>query len=115
MADIIVEKNKNTLVGIGIFKGYWDNGYPIITDTNGIDCAYPSDLVVMYKNITIPEGVQQSRYCYTEEKGFYENPDYEEPEEPDPTNTFGIPDEVYHTIKEQAVVEVQEGVINGLL
>lgn len=115
MADIIVEKSKNALVGIGIFKGYLDNGYPIITDTDGIDCAYPSDLVVMYKNVVIPDGVQQSKYCYTEEKGFYENPEYEEPEAPDITNTYGISDETYYTIKNQAIAEVQKGVSDGTL
>lgn len=30
----------------------------------------------------VPEGVIPGKYCYTEEKGFYENPNWIEPEEP---------------------------------
>lgn len=58
---------------------------------------------------TPPEG-----WGYDEETGtFYPlNP---EPEpETDPTNTYGISDEIYHAIKEQTITEVLGGVENGI-
>lgn len=30
--------------------------------------------------VVIPEDIKPGKYCYTEEKGFYLNPDYDEPE-----------------------------------
>lgn len=109
---IVVNKEIPIVSAVGAFKEYWDNGYPILTDSNGNDCAYPDILFDFFDIESIPEDYAPSKYCYTEEKGFYLNPDYVEP---DPTNTFGISDDVYHAIKEQAVAEVQEGVKNGLL
>lgn len=109
---IVANKGTFEVIAIGTFKEYWDNGYPIITDLNGMDCAYPLDFYNFFDIDSIPEDYIPGKYCYTEEKGFYLNPDYVEP---DPTNTFGIPDDLYHSIKEQAIAEVQKGVSNGTL
>lgn len=82
MSRIVVDNTTKEIIGIGTFKGYWDNGYPIITDANGNDCAYVPHSVSLFEVDSIPESVEPFKYCYTEEKGFYENPEYEEPEEP---------------------------------
>ena len=34
---------------------------------------------VYHLEVEVPEGVEPNKYCYTEEKGFYLNPDYVEP------------------------------------
>lgn len=109
---VVTNKEIPTVVAVGTFKEYWDNGYPIITDLNGMDCAYPNDVHDFFDVGSIPEDYVSGKYCYTEEKGFYPNPDYVEP---DPTNTFGIPDDVYRAIKNQAIAEVQKGVSDGTL
>ena len=36
----------------------------------------------------IPENVIPGKYCYTEEKGFYENPNWVEPEVEDPIQEY---------------------------
>lgn len=102
---IVVTKDTLIVSAIGTFKEYWDNGYPIITDSNGNDCAYPDVLFDFFDVEAVPEDYVPNKYCYTEEKGFYLNPDYVEPEA---GNTFGIPDDVYRAIKNQAIQEVQD-------
>lgn len=99
---VIVEKDKNVCVNSGKTLKPWANGYPSI---DGI-LAYPSELYSSFSVETLPEG-EIKKYCYTEEMGFYENPNYVEP---DPTNTYGIPDEIFYAIKEQAIAEVQQEV-----
>jgi hypothetical protein len=41
------------------------------------DCVYPPSLdTTLFEVEVIPYGVEPVKYCYTEEKGFYENPNY---------------------------------------
>lgn len=107
---VITSTESAEVIAIGTLKEYWDNGYPIITDINGIDCAYPTCLTVMHDVDSIPEEVEPFKHCYTEADGFYLNPNYIEP---DTSNTFGVPDDVYRAIKEQAIAEVQQEVTNN--
>lgn len=92
---VIVEKDKNVCVNSGKTLKPWANGYPSI---DGI-LAYPSELYSSFSVETLPEG-EIKKYCYTEEMGFYENPNYVEP---DPTNTYGIPDEVLAQIRQDTL------------
>ena len=80
---IITDTETSILIAIGTFKEYWDNGYPIITDSNGNDCAYPTNDTTMYEVDSVPDGVEPGKYCYTSERGFFENPNYVEPSESD--------------------------------
>lgn len=42
----------------------------------------PNEKINVFEIEEIPEGVEKAKYCYTEEKGFYVNENYVEPEEP---------------------------------
>lgn len=102
---VITSTESAEVITIGTLKEYWDNGYPIITDMNGIDCAYPTGLTVMHDVGSIPEEVAPFKYCYTEADGFYKNPNYEEP-----NNDYGIPNDLYDTIRNEAVEQIQSEV-----
>lgn len=58
--EISYEENGNVLIGNNEAIGFWLVG--------GI-----------YDVAEIPEGVEEEKYCYTEEKGFYKNENYVEP------------------------------------
>ena len=104
---IITDKESSRVIAIGTFKEYWPNGYPIITDENGYDIAYPTDFTTMYSVDEVPAEVEPEKYCYTPADGFYPNPNYQEP------NEYGIPDELVTRIKNDAVTEIEEAVLNG--
>lgn len=93
--------------------GTWGNGYPVLIEEN---IAFPSGTVNIYQNIEVSDEVKSnpSKYCYTPEQGFYENPNYVEP---DPANTYNIPDELFNQIKadyrEQIAKEVSENGYNA--
>lgn len=114
MLDIITDKTSKVVLSIGLFQGFQqENGYPVMQKLDGTLAAYVLDQVDLYQGLSVPEQIQELKYCYTPLFGFYENLDYIEPEEPDSTNTYGIPDEMYYKIKEQAVQEVRQEVQNG--
>ncbi|MEG1036695.1 MAG: hypothetical protein RSN61_21415 [Chryseobacterium sp.] len=47
---------------------------------NGVDVqGYFMNFFDMYENIEIEKGIEPYKYCYTTEKGFYPNPDWQEP------------------------------------
>lgn len=104
---IITSKSKNILLMTGERLDYMDNGYPRIIDH---DTAFRVEDVNVIELSTVPPEAEPYKYCYTKEKGFYSNPDYREP---DQSNTYGISDDVYRAIKEQAISEVQKGATNG--
>lgn len=106
----VIMNETNAVIEIGEIIDYWDNGYPIVKNSAGSECAFPPDNLTFAEIDSIPEDFQPIKYCYTEEKGFYKNPNWVEP---DATNIFGISDEVYRAIKEQAVQEVRQEVQNG--
>lgn len=93
--------------------GAWSNGYPVLIEEN---TAFPPETVNIYQNVEVSDEIKSnlSKYCYTEEQGFYENPNYVEP---DATNTYGIPDELFNQIKadyrEQIAKEVSENGYNA--
>lgn len=79
MRCIVTNKETNAVLRIGMLKEYWPNGYPIVTDADGHDTAYPTTFTALYEIEDIPAEVEAVKYCYTPELGFYENPNYEEP------------------------------------
>ena len=103
---IITDAQSGTIIALGELKEFWPNGYPIITDSNGNSIAYPPDFTIMYENVEVPSDVTPEKYCYTPEDGFYLNPDYREPE----NNPYGIPDELYDTIRDEAVAQIEREV-----
>lgn len=104
---IITDTDSARLIAMGTFKEYWPNGYPIITDASGNDCAYPTNFTTMHEVEDIPEDVVPEKYCYTPEDGFCKNLDYVEP------NPYGIPEELVDRIKNDAISEVEQEVTNG--
>ena len=108
---LITRKEDNVCLNFGNELDYISNGYPRIVEK---DIAFVKENVNVFEVTELPEDFKQGKHCYTEEKGFYVNPDYVEP---DPTNTYGIPDELFNQIKsdyrEQIAQEVSENGYNA--
>ena len=66
-----------------------------IINANGSHTAFAFP-INSYDIDNVPSDVAVYKYCYTEADGFYLNPDYIEP---DVSNTYGIPDELFNQIK----------------
>ena len=96
----IKEDNSNRIRMMGKRLDYMANGYPRLIDEN---VAFPTEMVDVHEVESVPDEVIPEKYCYTEADGFYLNPNYVEP---DATNTYGIPDETYHTIINDITTEV---------
>lgn len=77
---IITDKKKNTIIGIGQEMDYLSNGYPRLIEEN---TAFVTEQVNISEVATVPDEVEEEKYCYTAEKGFYPNPDWVEPETDD--------------------------------
>ena len=75
-------------------------GHYIIYNGNGI-IGYP---VNKYEIQSIPADVEPKKYCYTENDGFYKNPNYKEPEPP-------IEDQIKEI--EEALCELAELIVGG--
>lgn len=101
---IITQSESNIILDIFEHLAYQDNGYPMNLDTR---TAYVSSFVDVYENVNVNERVVPHKYCYTPEAGFYINENYVEP------NPYGIPDELVAQIKNDAITEVEEAVLNG--
>lgn len=88
--------------------GTWSNGYPVLIEEN---TAFPPETVNIHQNVEVSDEIKSnpSKYCYTPEQGFYENPNYIEP---DATNTYGVLDSVYHQIIDDYNMElIEKGVL----
>ena len=72
---IICQKHNDEIVCICQALDYMGNGYPRDVYRN---TAYVKEMVHVYEDVAIPAGVEEYRYCYTTEKGFYENGNYQE-------------------------------------
>lgn len=76
---VITNKEDNAIFGFSNLIEQYDSGYSKINDLGFI--IKESDWGV-YSVQEIPEGVVSGKYCYTSALGFYENPNWIEPEEP---------------------------------
>ena len=110
---IITSKENNMILNFGNTLDYMSNGYPRLTEE---DIYFPTEFVNVHQNVEVSDEVKAnpSKYCYIESEGFYLNPDYVEP---DPTNTYGISDELFNQIKsdyrEKIAQEVSENGYNA--
>lgn len=91
---IITDKSGNRVIAMGEVLDTQDNGNWWLKNEN---TAHPNTICYAYdadgqiaevdgtkkakigEPIEIPAGVKAEKYCYTAEDGFFENPDYEEP------------------------------------
>ena len=112
---IAIESEFSRVVGKGEEIEVLDYGFKI-TDL-GVFFSYSNCQYFEVNSEDVPQVDYYeliTKYCYTEEKGFYVNPDYVEP---DPTNTYGIPDELFNRIKsdyrEQIAQEVSDNGYNA--
>ena len=70
--NILIDNNNVLIAKGGIFQV--SNGFKLN------DVVYGSHLnLKLIKDIEVPENVEIKKYCYSEENGFYLNPDYSEP------------------------------------
>lgn len=101
---VITENESNIVLGKGGRLDYMSNGYPMLVEEN---TAYPTDMVTVHKLEDIPQEItSDNKYCYTEEKGFYLNPNYEEP------NEYGIPNDLLNSIIDDYTMSLySEGVL----
>ena len=101
---IITRKEDDEILMMGAELDYMENGYPRIVD---YDVAFFPEYINVSEAGKVLEGVEVHKYCYTPEDGFYLNPNYRE------ANQYGIPDELVERIKNDAITEVEEAVINA--
>lgn len=79
--DILTDYN-NVIKHICKIVGFEDNGNVLIIENGGKIAIPPDSINGKYNVEQILEGIVKEKYCYTEEKGFYKNENYVEPEEP---------------------------------
>lgn len=101
----IITGENNIIIHISETIGYQENGN-VLVDNNTLAIAKPL-VKEVYEVENIEEGITENKYCYTEEEGFYENENYEEPE---PTNEEKIKDmQEQITDLQLALAEIVEG------
>lgn len=72
----IVTDNENKIIAISETIGYQSNGNVLVDNDNlAIAKILVKDVIEVQE---IPENVVENKYCYTEEKGFYKNENYQE-------------------------------------
>lgn len=77
----------------------WSNGYPVIVDK--CHAFIPEDVNILM-NIDVPDEVEENKFCYTPEEGFYINPEWIEP------NKYGLPNEVIQKIQDDTIADLIE-------
>ena len=100
---IIIEKETKIIVNYDDKIEYQTNGYPVIKKDGGLGVAYPTLIYDIAEVESIPEDFAIGKYLF-ENSQFTLNPKWVDP---DPSNTFDVPDDVYMAIKEHAIQEVQ--------
>ena len=102
---LILDKTSHTVWNYDTEIEYQANGYPCLLNEK---VAYPDWGVDVKEVAELPKSVEPMKYCYTEEDGIYENPNYVEP----PENPYGITDELLEQIetnyRERLAQEVSE-------
>lgn len=72
----IITDKENVIIKISETKNYQENGNILVDNGN---LAIAKILVnEIYEVESIQEGVEDTKYCYTPEKGFYRNENYVE-------------------------------------
>lgn len=74
---IVCAKNTKEFILSGNTLVYQDNGYPLLVEEK---TAFYPEAVEVYEIESLPKEVVPHKYCYTTEKGFYLNSNYEQPE-----------------------------------
>jgi hypothetical protein len=102
---VITNKEDNVYLMSGEKLDHMSNGYPRLVNEN---VAFPTEMVNVYENVTIPTDVVPCKYLYTAKNGFTTNPNYVEP------NKYGIPDTQLKEIQADYTESlITEGVIGA--
>lgn len=100
---VIVEKETNRVLGYGEVLDYEPEiNYPLLVNEN---IAFPNFLVDVKVVESVPAEVITGKYCYTETEGFHVDPNWIEP-----NNPHGISNELYDTIRDEAVAQIEREV-----
>lgn len=67
-----IQEDRYIIDNVGVFKEY---------KTQDAEGHITTDIISSFE-VTIPEGVEEQKYCYTENDGFYKNPNYIAPPQP---------------------------------
>ncbi len=79
----ILTNENDEIFNISETQGFQENGNYLMNEGLEGEVAIPQSLVKgIFEIEEIPENVEIAKWCYTEEKGFYKNENYVEPEEP---------------------------------
>lgn len=98
---IVTSNITDEINSIGATLERWSNGYPIVSGV-----AFPTGTVNIYEVSEVPTNVEPTKWCYTEADGFYENPNYTEP------NKYMLDDDLYNRIiDDYTMTLIEEGVI----
>ncbi len=81
MKYVLTNKN-NEIIEISNTYELDEEHRNINVDNNRAIAYGPDEKINVYEVEEIPGEVEIAKYCYTEEKGFYKNENYVEPEEP---------------------------------
>ena len=82
----LLEKEKNIIMHITeTLERQEINNYYLIK--NGTIAVPPEFVENLFEVQELPEYVEEEKYCYTEEKGFFKNEDYEEIQEENEENS----------------------------
>ena len=83
---VVTMKDSNEIIAITkTISSTADEGYTRIDDCRFIVKASGYNF---HEVEDVPNGILAYKYCYTIEKGFYENPDWVEPEIEDPIQEY---------------------------
>lgn len=77
----ILTNKKNEIIAISNICERIEEYRNIKLDDHNIAYA-PDETINIYEVQSVDEGICESRYCYTEADGFYVNPNYVEPVDP---------------------------------
>jgi hypothetical protein len=102
---LITDINTDSVIDWSEKETYGPEGYPMVEEKN---LAFPYWIVKTYTVDEIPEEVVPYKWCYTEEQGFFLDPSFEEP-----NNSHGISNELYNTIRDEAVAQIESEVITN--
>lgn len=108
MEKYVLTNDKNEIIAISNKYEKNEEARNIILDNYNI--AYAPDEVINAYQVEVPEEVEEQKYCYTEEDGFYKNENYVEPplsEEERLNNAENSITEI-----ELALTEIYEGGLN---
>lgn len=109
----ILTNNKNEITAISKICERIEEYRNIKLDDHNIAYA-PDEQINIYEVESVAEEISERKYCYTEEQGFYKNPNYREPE-PTPEEQIKILKEEIEKLKEEmtdsqlALAELAEG------